>query len=494
LEELGIPTLHYSFLLANVSSQPGTGFGEKPHKILDSRDSFVKNYPMTPLRAASIIGLMLILAAAGLAQTETAPSFMALAPASCGSGLGYSCGARLTIQDWSATPDYSVCGPLECHLEYCFVYTPAGQTLNSCTTWTNARPTHFRLPATSGQYSVQSAYRVVVANSEYYPRTQGVDTMTLILPSSAPTVTLNSPIGILDPSGDTVAQSQYINGTVGQWVTFTATSPIQTTPLSIVANGSVCGTSCDVKAGQVDTSAPYMWQWLLTSGGSIPADTYVTVTATDDAGNSTTTTPVSTSAFVLFPPGGSQSSLTCDGNATPANCTTLADQADNDVPGDSPSPAVTQCNSPDAALLFSGYADPSMRAEQVATDTYGVDLWLLYSYPGYKWKGTSCSNTTTVETHLASSLANSDANGGATWMAYCGGQTCGSSAPATPVFPSEPYCSGSMTDTYLPQGSQSVTCQHACNEGLVLNGQPQGSNWAHAFPPMRCPTSGRGWT
>jgi hypothetical protein len=44
-----------------------------------------------------------------------------------------------------------------------------------------------------------------------------------------------------------------------------------------------------------------------------------------------------------------------------------------------------------------------------------------------------------------------------------------------------------MTDTYLPQGSQSVTCQSACNEGLYKNGQLQGSNWTTCFSSHEVP-------
>jgi hypothetical protein len=146
---------------------------------------------------------------------------------------------------------------------------------------------------------------------------------------------------------------------------------------------------------------------------------------------------VSTSAFSLFTPGSNGLSLTCD--AASGNCSTLADQADNDIPGDPPSPTVGQCAPPHNTYLFSGYGDPSMRAEQLVPDSDGVDLWLLYSYPSYNWSvpSPSCSNTTTVETHLAGSIANSGPNGGASWIAYCGGVACsGPSGPATPIFPS----------------------------------------------------------
>jgi hypothetical protein len=120
----------------------------------------------------------------------------------------------------------------------------------------------------------------------------------------------------------------------------------------------------------------------------------------------------------------------------------------DDIPNDSPSAGVTQCASPYDAFLFSGYGDPSMRADQLVTGGYGTNLWMLYSYPSYKWSisGTSCSNTTTVETHLAYSSASQGANGGQNWVAWCSGDECDT---ATPIWPSEPYCGsgGSVNGT-----------------------------------------------
>jgi len=354
--------------------------------------------------------------------------------------------------------DGSVGGDQTCHVEYCFTIT------GTCTQWVNSLQTHYMLPSTDGAYSVQSAYRVVCEAHDYPSPMSTPYAMTLILPNT-PTVTLNSPTGILDPTGETLVQSQNINGTVGQWVTYTASSSAGA-QLNITANGS-CGSTCDPLAGGPVSSPPYMWLWTGSGGAAPPDDTYLTITATDDAGNTNTTDPVSTSAFTLFNPS-TAFSLTCDGVS--GNCISLADQADNDIPGDSPSGSIDQCNPPHAPLLFSGYGDPSMRAEQLAADTYGTDLWMLYSYPSYDWSvpSPSCSNTTTSEIHLAYSQADAGANGGARWNAWCSGAGC-SSPPITPIFPSEPYCSGSIT----PINGMKYNCSNTCNVG-----QP---TWATCF-------------
>ena len=319
--------------------------------------------------------------------------------------------------------------------------------------WLNALPLHVSLPRSDGTYAVRSAYRVVYQGSYYPSPLSDVFTMNLIL-ADTPIVTLNSPAGILDPGGDTLAQPQIINGTVGQWVTYTATSSIGA-PLNITANGS-CGAPCDPLAGGPVTSPPYMWLWAGSASSAPPADTYVTVTATDYAGFSATTNPVSTSAFQLYDPRNTLI-FTCDAGV--GNCISLADQADQDIPGDPPSGPIGQCSNPNVHFLFSGYGDPSMRAEQLVPDAFGTNLWLLYSYPSYNWSVASptCKNTTTVETHLAYSEASSGPNGGASWNV--------SVDPVVPIFPSEPYCSGSIAPVIGPLAGTQYVCKQACAVG-----------------------------
>ena len=195
----------------------------------------------------------------------------------------------------------------------------------------------------------------------------------------------------------------------------------------------------------------------------------MTVTATDDAGNTNMSTGTPGS-FSLFPPGDS-ASWTCNasggtGGSSLVNCMTLAGQGTQDMPSDTPSQTVSQCFS-GATWAFSGYADPSMRADPVIDPTFGPTIWMLYSYPSYNWsvagnpsQGIPCSNTPTVETHLASSSTDS----GASWQAWCQGADCDT---ATPIWPSEPYCTGS-----IPGISTSCTAQCAV---------PAGSPWSTCF-------------
>jgi hypothetical protein len=88
----------------------------------------------------------------------------------------YSCNATVDIGNWQASPDYGVCGQLECHLEYCF-----GQTLNAggtavagcqspnqqpsySTGWKNHRPTSYTFTNTtngSGSFTLYGEYAVV---------------------------------------------------------------------------------------------------------------------------------------------------------------------------------------------------------------------------------------------------------------------------------------------------------------------------------------------
>src|SRR5580704_9833818 len=80
--------------------------------------------------AIAFISAMLLGSLAAAQAQEPAPSFT-LAPApgppTCTDPREYySCNPTVSIGNWQASPDYSVCGPLECHLEYCF-----GQALNA---------------------------------------------------------------------------------------------------------------------------------------------------------------------------------------------------------------------------------------------------------------------------------------------------------------------------------------------------------------------------
>jgi hypothetical protein len=404
------------------------------------------------------------------AQTQPPPTFTLSAPSSCtGADAPFTCSPIVNVVDWTANPNLSSCGQLECHLEYCF-----GQTLYTTGTdegyincpagsgWSNTLPSTYGIGVTTppnGSYTVYPEYRVVAGGGPGTPCKPGSYTITRN--ETAPTADVNSPAGILNAQTGGL-QTQNINGTVGQWVTYAA-APASGSGETVTVTESGCPQTgaCSALLGSLGTIPPYMWLWTGSGTNSPPDYNYVMITAVDEAGNTYQTTPAANNVFSLFDPSTSYS-LTCNpsgssGSSSPVQCAILAGQSTNDIPNDSPSAGVTQCASPYDAFLFSGYGDPSMRADQLLTGGYGTNLWMLYSYLTYKWSvpGTDCSNTTTVETHLAYSNANQGANAGQTWVAWCSGDSCDT---ATPIWPSEPYCGSGGSVNGTP-------CTSACAAG-----------------------------
>jgi len=388
------------------------------------------------------------------AQT-VAPTFNVSAnPIACPDAQqGYTCSPTINITDYAVTGGINLSGcdgNNRCHVEYRFSTDssacPAGGWQNGSANQTTFT---YTLPDADDNYGVFGIYRVVqggqIAKS---PWGQGTPPITLILPSTGPQVTLGSPAGIPNSALSSGVQTQNINGTVGQWATYAAYSPDGS---AMTINFDGCAGTCEGLPGEWSTATPWtpLWEW---TGSTPPPDyTYVTVTAVDDAGNSAMTTPLSTSSFALFTPGTS-AVWTCNpsggngGSAGLVNCNVLAGPGDNDIPNDSASASVTQCYSPNATLQFSGYADPSMRADPEIYAMEGQTLWMLYSYPNYNWSatGSDCSNTPTVETHLAYSNVTQGSQtytSGANWVAWCQGASCDS---VTAIWPSEPFCTGSI--------------------------------------------------
>lgn len=257
---------------------------------------------------------------------------------------------------------------------------------------------------------------------------------------TGPTVGLNSPTGILDPASGALVQPQYLNSDNGQYITYSASS---SEALTLAFNGctpSACMTSL---TEGVTSPLQYGWDW--STGGGVTA---VTVTAVDQAGNTSTTNLPSGATgnivFTLFSPSTAGTlSLACT-----SACTTLGDQEDDDIPGDNPSGPVTPCSGC-SQVYFSGYSDPSVRGDPLPTspNPWATNLWMLYSHPFFQIIS-PYENTRVVETHLAVS-----ADGGQNWVAWCDStinDSCDNQPTSVPIWPSETFCT-------TPPGSQPCT-------------------------------------
>jgi hypothetical protein len=242
------------------------------------------------------------------AQTQPSPTFTLSAPSSCtGADATFTCSPTVNVVDWTANPNLSSCGQLECHLEYCFgqtLYTTgAYEGYINCSAgsgWSNTLPSTYGISVTTppnGSYTVYSEYRVVAGGSPGTPCKPGSASITLN--ETAPTAYLNSPAGILNPLNGTLQQTQNINGTVGQWITYAAAGASGES-VTVAANGGPLSDTCSALLGGVATSPPYMWSWTGSGSNSPPTCSYVTITATDEAGNQTTTVPAASSVFAFF--------------------------------------------------------------------------------------------------------------------------------------------------------------------------------------------------
>jgi len=164
--------------------------------------------------------LALLLAPVASAQINPPPTFdLQAPPAACSDAdTGFTCVSYAKVINYH-TP--IVCGS-NCHLEYCFTNRVTGSYADCPPgSWRESVPdTPIRLGQglTNGTYPVYSEYRQVSNGTISSPSQYGTAYITLI--STNPAVDVNSPAGI---SGS-VAQVQWINGHVGQYVTYHAAS------------------------------------------------------------------------------------------------------------------------------------------------------------------------------------------------------------------------------------------------------------------------------
>lgn len=167
--------------------------------------------------------------------------------------------------------------------------------------------------------------------------------------------------------------------------------------------------------------------------GTTTAYDYVYLTAEDDAGNTANTGTPGSAPFTLFNGNTTNENIAC----SPTACSYLADGTgennwSGDIPGDPPS------QQPSGTNVFSGYADPTMRADTLvgSDNPDGVNLWMGYSWPLVQTSpgGTGAGTTVgVVESHLAQSSTINGVNGGASWTAWCSGAGC---SGYTPIYPS----------------------------------------------------------
>jgi hypothetical protein len=226
-------------------------------------------------------------------------------------------------------------------------------------------------------------------------------TVTITLNTEYPTVVWNSPTGgLMNPGGG--SQSQYINGAAAQWLTYTALSPVGET---LTMEVDACNPTCAAISSGSNPATPFMWDWQDPLGTTF---SYIQVSATDQADNQTfKPNPVS---FTFFNGSSTVQDMPCN---SASQCEILGDQSPNEVPNDPPSPAYMITDTVNFA--FSGYSDPSMRADQLISQTNsngpanpnGSNLFMLYSWPTLNYGPVcglnECENeySGSVETHLA---------------------------------------------------------------------------------------------
>jgi hypothetical protein len=397
------------------------------------------------------------------AQFEPTPTFTLAAPdpPCVDAEQHYTCsttGNAVTLQIPNNV-DLHGCQPGQnCHFEYCFSASPPLSGLDQYGTippgacnWTHPVPSTLNLPNLGNQtYSVYGEYRLVYSGTSY-PSTAATYPMTLNN-GIYPTVALNSPAGLPNGACDGTGtgslcnggwQFQQLNIDNEQPVAYNAAStaaPSETVNVTVFG----CTTSgCETNnplVSYLDTP-PYTWWW---SGATANEYAYLNLTATDQAGNQTTTN-YSTPVLSLFDPSSTGTQyLNCGppGQSGTQPCLLLADAmgSGDDIAGDT-----ANCN-PNNGYVFCGYADPSMRVDSIidtSANPWGTNLWMTYSSPLLNSNSYSVTGVIpSVEVHLASSSTGGmdPTPGGLNWTAWC--DSCDS---YTPLYPSVKFGSGSGT-------------------------------------------------
>jgi len=412
-----------------------------------------------PLFRSSALGLLgswalmlpLLFAPPASAQRATAPTFGLQAPTSCTGALaGYTCTGSAQVTSYNPT----YCGT-DCHYEYCFSKTLSG-TYAVCSTWHESLPASISLGtglADGSTITIYSEYRFVEGETISVASQYGTASITLI--DSVPAVAVNSPAGILgtNDSGGAALQTQLINGYVDQYVTYDAASTgggtVNVTFEPCILSSS-CGSPVSLPQTQfIGPPATYTWPsvWGWVDPGSVSYSyNYVYLTAQDDAGNTNNTGTPGSAQFTLFDGNTTTENIACSPTTpTPVPCTYLANGTGEnggtgDMPNDPPSGPDVDGN------VFKGYADPTMRADTLVTSTNpnGNNLWMGYSWPLIQTFSYYNTTVGVVESHLALSSTADEANGGASWSAWCsGGGTCSS---YTAIYPSVEHDSTTTTD------------------------------------------------
>jgi hypothetical protein len=383
-----------------------------------------------------------------------APTIALTAPSQCNSDLMWTCSAVVAVS-WSIQDDGQCTG--DCHHEYCLTEFPTtinGMLVNGCQWTDHEQPqSWFQLASGNGEHTVYGQYRLVI-NGVYYP--SPITSANITLDASTPTIVLNSPGVLVDPLTSQM-QLQLVNERQGQWVSYSLSTGVPGEPVDVTVHACRPLGGCTAVGAIANATPPYQWAW--TDPSAAGTDTYLQLSATDAAGATGYTPASSVDTFTLFDPDTAPAAETCD----PSACITLADgttDGPGHMPGDDPSSPL------DNGKTFSGYADPSMRADSLVTPSnpYGTNLWMLYSWPKYNMSQLAGQtvNSPAIEIHLAYSNTNSGANGGTSWTAWCDG--CGG---YTPIYPSAGFPATNPTTfsshevanfwSYVDQASQTET-------------------------------------
>ncbi|HVM47818.1 MAG TPA: hypothetical protein VMU04_07315 [Candidatus Acidoferrum sp.] len=385
-----------------------------------------------------------------MADQEPAPT-IGLSSQDPNSASGFTDTATVNVS-WSVT-GWTCPSGQTCHLEYCLTQDApqqSGGQLDCSQTnqnqWQHPLPTTFPLQgpggtSPNGSTTLYAEYRVFYSsggNNYFIPSAS--TSASIIVNLVGPSITLNSPVGLVLDANTGTTQTQLINETSPQWITYSdSTSSNPPESLTVTGYGCTTGALCgSYPSVTISPDSPYLHSLYVLGWQGSDRDTndsFIYVTAQDQAGNQGSGYSQNGQAvFSLFDPSVSAASVTC----APSVCVDFADQPPNEMMDDSPSSFEYACQSPNPKIYFSGYADPSMRADPLPTSTnlWGTNLWMLYSYPKYQdIASPDCTHTGVVEVHLAESTT-----AGTTWDAWSSG---------TPIWPSETFLNGcSLPNNY----------------------------------------------
>jgi hypothetical protein len=428
-------------------------------------------------KTCQLLVVVLILSGVVAAQDYYAPPTLTLSASSMSPPTG--CDPEDALSGFTCNPIVHVVWNLNgspcddqtiCHYEYCLTQDPTlfrnTPLLNRCfqppSPWTSLAGASIWTLQLNGANVLYGEYRTAACQPgvgcTYAYSLPTSPPAAIFLNETGPAVSLNSPAGVLNrtipDSPLTLAQAQVINSDDPQWITYSGVSPVGESLTFELWECPTSGTCMELE-GELGTTS-FMWEW---AAPPSPPTGYTWIQAIDNdqaGGEAKSSLPSGADGVATFFSASEGAyTETCyplDGTPpsfpNPVQCTPLADAQSNDfyMVGDMPDVTQTACNNSQETIAFSGYADLSMRGDALinsATNPFGTNLYMLYGHPQY-WNipAPMCSHTGVVEVHLAESSTSGLVPGGTNWTAYCSGADCSSPKPVTPIWPTEPFCTG----------------------------------------------------